>query len=180
MYVIRYNFFARDLWSMVWLIIVGIMISFLFWFLFSPLVVKIDTRVPEAELQWKSIGSIWIWFEDEWWLSMRILFYRKTIRLSEIKTRQKKIKEVTEKKKSKGKMKLGRLLRKMIRVIKTFRVAEWQLAIDAGDYTRNAQLFPLNFLPYSFEHLHINFTEDNYLVLKIKNRPWKIVYAFLR
>ena len=77
-------------------------------------------------------------------------------------------------------MKLSRLLKKMLRVVKTFRVTEWQLAIDAGDYTRNAQLYPLNFLPCAFEHLHINFMEDNYMVLKIRNCPWKIVYTLLR
>jgi hypothetical protein len=165
---------------MVWLIVVGVLISLLCWFLFSPLVMKIDTRIPWAVLQWISIGSMRIWYEDEWWLNMRILFYHKTMRLSEIRIKPKKRKDTTEEKKSTRKMKLSRLLKKMIRVIKTFRVTEWQLAIDTGDYTRDAQLYPLNFLPYTFQHLHINFFEENYLVLKIRNRPWKILYAFLR
>jgi hypothetical protein len=102
------------------------------------------------------------------------------MRLSEMKTKQKKIKDATVKKKGKGKMKISRVLKKAIRVIKTFRVTEWHLAIDTGDHTCNAQLYPLNFLPYTFKHLHINFHDQNYLVLKIRNRPWKILYAFLR
>lgn len=77
-------------------------------------------------------------------------------------------------------MKIRQLLKKAVRIIKTFRVTEWRLAVDTGDHTRNAQLYPLNFLPGTFRHLQINFRDENYLVLKIRNRPWKILYAFLR
>ncbi len=68
----------------------------------------------------------------------------------------------------------------MIRVLRTFRVTEWRVAIDTGDYARNAQLYPMNFLPYAFKHLDINFRDENFLVLRIRNRPWKMIYAFLR
>ena len=133
-----------------------------------------------AKLEWISIGKAVLWYDNEWWLSMRILFYKKTIRFSEIKSKPKKIKEPTSKKKPKRRMKIKQLLKKIVRIIKTFRVTEWQLAVDTGDHTQNAQLYPLNFLPYAFKHLHINFSNENYLLLKIRNRPWKILYAFLR
>jgi hypothetical protein len=58
-------------------------------------------------------------------------------------------------------------------------VEEWRLAMDTGDYILNARLFPLNFLPGCRNHLHINFLEENYLYLKIRNYPWKIIYAFV-
>jgi len=72
------------------------------------------------------------------------------------------------------------MLLKAARMARTFHILEWKLAIDTGDYTRNAQLYPLNFMPGAFSHLQVNFRDENYLVLKISNRPWKIVYAFLR
>lgn len=72
------------------------------------------------------------------------------------------------------------MLKKIIRVIKTFRVTRWQLAVDTGDYVRNAQLYPLNYTKYTFNHLYINFTGENYLTLTIRNRPWKIIYALLK
>ena len=75
---------------------------------------------------------------------------------------------------------LNKLLKKMPRVAKTFRVSEFRLAIDTGDYIRNAQLYPLNFLPHGYQHLFVNFNDENFLVLKIINRPWKILYGFLR
>ncbi len=73
-----------------------------------------------------------------------------------------------------------RLLKKMIRVMRTFRVIEWQLSVDTGDYIRNAWLYPLNFLPYGHGHLYINFREENYFFTRIRNRPWKMLVAYLR
>ena len=141
---------------------------------------EIDTRIPGAGLRWISIGNVRVWYENEWLLSMRILFYRKTIRISEIKRTPKKINDGKTKKKEKRKMEIVRILKKMIRMLKTFRVTEWNVAIDTDDYIRNAQLYPLNYLPGILGHLHINFQDENYVVLKIRNRPWKIIYAFLR
>jgi hypothetical protein len=141
---------------------------------------EIDTRIPVAKLRWISIGKAVIWYEDEWWLSIRLLFYQKTIRFSEMKSRYKKIKVATPKRKPKRRMKVRLMIKKILRVIKTFRVIEWRLAVDTGDHTRNAQLYPLNFLPGMFQHLQINFRDENFLVLKITNRPWKIIFAFFR
>ena len=97
-----------------------------------------------------------------------------------MKSKPKKMKDPTAKRKPKRRMKISRVLKKLIRVLKTFRITEWQLAVDTGDHTRNAQFYPLNFLPYTYKNLNINFCDENYLVLKIRNRPWKIVFAFLR
>ena len=72
------------------------------------------------------------------------------------------------------------VLKKTFRIINTFRVTKWHLAVDTGDHTHNARLYPLNFLPGNFNHLHVNFRNESYLLLKIRNRPWKIINAFLR
>ncbi|HLG40915.1 MAG TPA: hypothetical protein VI461_14645 [Chitinophagaceae bacterium] len=165
---------------MLWLIILVVIAAFVCWLLFSPLILEIDTRIPRAGLRWINIGNAWIWYENEWWLSFRILFFRKTIRFAEIKSKPKKIAGVKKKRKRKRKMQPMSLLKKIIRVLKTFRVTKWQLAVDTGDYVRNAQLYPLNYTKYTFNHLYINFTGENYLTLGIRNRPWKIIYALLK
>jgi hypothetical protein len=165
---------------MVWLIIVIVIIGLLSWLLISPVVMKVDTRMPEAGLRWLGIGEAKIWYEDEWWFWWRILFYQKKMRFSEIKAKKKVTKQTETKKKRKRKMKINRMLKKGIRVMRTFNVEEWQLAIDTGDYIRNAQLYPLNFSPYSFQHLAVNFNDENFLVMKIRNRPWKMLLALLK
>ncbi|MGZ8557234.1 MAG: hypothetical protein ACXWWC_02820 [Chitinophagaceae bacterium] len=166
---------------MIWLLVVlASLLIFLGWLLVSPVELEIDSRIPNAKLRWASAGKAVIWYDDEWWLSMRILFYKKTIRFSEIKRKPKKIKEAAAKKKPEKRVKRNRPLKKIVRMIKTFRVTDWKLALDTGDYTLNAQIFPLNFFPYTFKHLLINNSDENYLVLKIRSRPWKMLYAFLR
>jgi hypothetical protein len=165
---------------MFWVILLIVIAAFLCWLLFSPFEIEIDTRIARAALRWISIGNAYIWYENEWWLSFQILFYHKTIRFSEIKLKPKKITGDKTRQKPKRKMKMSRLLKISLRVIKTFRVKEWQLAIDTGDNVRNAQLYPLNFMRFAGNHLHINFMDENYFRLKVRNRPWKILYAFLR
>ena len=92
----------------------------------------------------------------------------------DIKTSPKK--STPKKKKQQKKMPT---LNKMIQVLKSFKVKQWQLAADTGDTTWNARLYPFNFLPACHSHLHVNFADENYLYFKIINRPWKMIWAFL-
>ena len=163
---------------MIWLIIILVLILFIAWLLLSPVIMEIDTRVPHAGLRWVSIGNVNIWYDEEWWLSMQILFFRKTIRFSNLKRKTKKTRKRIAKKKKKGNP-ISKLS-KMIMVIKTFRVTEWHLSVDTNDPVLNAQLYPLNYWHSVYGHLNINFNEENYLLVRIRNRPWKILYAFMR
>src|SRR5438046_9872497 len=129
---------------MIWLIIILSFICLLLGLLlFSLIIVEVDTRIAKAELRWQGIGMVRVWYEDGWWLSMKVPFYRKTFRFVDIKKESKAPKDQSRKKRNKrpGMM---RMLRKSIKVIKTFRVIEWRLAIDTGDYSSNAQLYHLN------------------------------------
>jgi hypothetical protein len=163
---------------MIWLLGILLFICLLLlWFLVSPLILEIDSRKPAAMLKWVSIGKAMTWYDDEWWLSFRILFFQKKMRLSSIKGKQKKVAAPPVKK---TKRRTRPPFRKILNVIRTFRVEEWRLAIDTGDYPRNAQIYPLNFLPKLRDHLRVNFNDENYLYVRIRNRPFKILYAYLR
>lgn len=166
---------------MMWVIGIVIFLLFiLFLLLLSPLSMEVDTRIPGASFHWQNIGRAAIWYDEEWRLSMQLFFYSKTMSIHQLKKKPGKKKTAVQKKK---KIKAGsrfQKIQKMIRVLKTFRVTEWKLALDTGDYTRNAQLYPLNFIPYAAEHVHINFTGETYLLLKTRNRPWNILVAYFR
>ena len=166
---------------MVWLVIIVLFIClFTTWLLFSPIELDIDTRRACAEFRWLGIGRVIVWFEDEWWLSARVLFYRKTMRFPKKGPGPKKVNKAPVQGRQKGKLKTARMLQKATRMIRTFRVLEWQLTIDTGSHSLNAQLYPLNFSPKTVGHLHVNFNDENFLAVKIRNRPWKLLYAFLR
>jgi hypothetical protein len=151
------------------------------WILFSPLEFKIDTRVPVIMIQWKSIGSARLLYEDEeWWLQMRVLFFSKKLNLVQmIFSDKKKRKRKDESRRKKNGVK-HKTIFKFFRVLKTFQIVQWKMAFSADDNTKNAYWYWLNFFPLTRQHVHINFFDENYLVLIIRNKGWRIVHAFLK
>ena len=160
------------------IIILLVFLLIISWILFSTFIFEIDTRIPHAGLRWRSIGYARIWYDEEWWLGFRVLFFRKKLRLSEI--HGKKSRDRKQKPKKQGKKASRLSMQKAIRVVKTFKVRDWQLAIDTGDYTTNAKLYPANFFPYFFRHIEVNFLSENYFYIKVENNAWRILYAFIR
>jgi hypothetical protein len=102
------------------------------------------------------------------------------MRLSELLEKNNKTGSQKKKKPVRHKKRTSVNFQKIIRLISTFKIKDWQLGIDTGDFANNARLYPLNFIPYCNKHVQINFTGENFLYLKIVNSPWRIVYAFLR
>lgn len=167
-----------NLCRMTWLLVIlSFIILLLLWLLWAPLQLEIDTRKPAANFKWSGIGRANVWYDEEWWLSFRVFFFHKTIRLASMKAKPKKIAGQRVKK---AKRKPKGFLKKMIRVLRSFQVKEWRLAVDTGDYTMNAQLYPLNFFSRLHQHLFVNFNGENYLYIRIQNRPAKMLYAFFR
>jgi hypothetical protein len=164
---------------LVWLItILCALCLFLCWLLVSPVELKIDTVHAQATFRWLSIGSVHIWYEDEWWLGIRIFFFRKTVQLSKMRKRPKKATAKSPKRHKQSNTKS--ILKKVTQVIGTLQITEWQLAIDSGRYDLNARLYPLNFLSWTTGHLFINFQGNNFLVAKLRGQPWKIIAAFIK
>ena len=164
----------------VWILILIFPFLILCWFLFAPLELQIDTRTPRASVRWVSIGLVMVLYEKEkWWLKMSLGFFHKQWDLEKlIVRRKKKIKAAPSIHRKRPNRRVR--LKKVLNVIKTFRVIEWELAIDTDDVVRNAWLYPLNFFPRARRHVNINFAGENFLAIKIRNAPWKLAYAFLK
>ncbi|OQP58173.1 hypothetical protein A3860_07565 [Niastella vici] len=143
-----------------------------------PLYIEIDTRVPEANLRWVSVGQCRIWFQQEWLLNVQILFYRHTFRLS-AQTGKKKKPAEKKARAAKPKNMLPKL-KKGWQVLRSCTVQQWQLSIDTGDFAKNAELYPFTFYPALCGHLRINFTNENYFFIRIHNQVWKMLMAYLR
>jgi hypothetical protein len=166
---------------MAWVIgILALLVLIICLLLLSIIILEVDTRVPQAALRWGVIANAKIWYAGEWWLKLQFPFYRKTFRIADMKSKRTKRKAIIEKEKPKKRRKLNLIIKKIYRVIKSFQVSEWKLALDSGNYVTNAQIYPLNFFPKVFKHLFINFNGENYLVLKVSNRAWKMLYNYLK
>ncbi|HLO81054.1 MAG TPA: hypothetical protein VK166_08850 [Chitinophagaceae bacterium] len=164
---------------MFWLLgLLMLILLLITWLMTAPLEMKLDTRIPAAELTWKTIARARVWYEHAWLIRFRIFFFSKTVRLTELKRSPGKAKKVTARKSKPSRLK--NMPGRFLNVVRSFTVTECTLAMDTGDYTTNARLYFLNYAPLTRGHLFMNFNDENYLVLKIRNRPWKIIFAFFR
>lgn len=139
------------------------------WLLAAPLVVQLDTRIPCLTIEWMWIFR-WIWRP-------------KTEAPASPKKDTRKPRKKQEKKRPR-KRPVEWIMRKMvksIRVIGTFRVQKLEIALDTGDPVKTAKMYPFNYYPYPpGKKVYINFAGENYLFLRITNRPWRILFAWFR
>ena len=161
-----------------WVIVFILPLLILGWLLLAPLQLQIDTRIPEISFRWISVGKAKIVYEqDKWWLKISVFFFFKQWDLEGLIFKPKK---KVRKNRPKTKRGFSKWLRKLFNLLKTFRVTKWRIAIDTGDDVRNAWLYSLNFYPGISRHFCVNFFDENYLLLEIRNAPWKMVYALMK
>jgi hypothetical protein len=164
----------------VWIIVIIFLVLILSWLLFAPLELQVDTRTPQACVRWITIGKAILTYENEkWWLRMRVLFFHKQWELEKLLFAKKKRRKPAKRIKKQAKPAANKL-RKFFNVMKSFRVTKWQVGIDTGDVTEVASLYPLNFLPHTWKHCHLNFIDENYFLMTVRNTPWKLAYAFFK
>ena len=92
---------------------------------------------------------------------------------------RKRKKKTAQRRRKKSKEKF-RLILKFFKMINTFQIVQWEIAYCADDYTENAYQYWLNFFPLTAGHIRINFFDENYLVLIIRNKAWRMAYAFIK
>ncbi|HUH32426.1 MAG TPA: hypothetical protein VLZ28_00655 [Daejeonella sp.] len=170
---------------MFWIIIALIFLLIIAWLLLSPIEMDIDTRVPHAYFNWITIGKALVIYENEdWFLKVRVLMFHKEWALSKMlldQPRKKNIKKKSIPEKSrKGRTGSKIPWRRFLKMCSTFRVTEWQLALDANDHFRHIVLYPFNFFPYIGKHLFINFEDQTYFFIRMRNQPWRILYAWIK
>ncbi|WP_231928652.1 hypothetical protein [Formosa sp. Hel1_31_208] len=72
-------------------------------------------------------------------------------------------------------------LKKVIRVLRSFTIKQFQMDIDTGDCITNAKLYPcfafLNF--YCGSQLDVNFNGRNRVLLFVENRPIRLIRSFI-
>jgi len=151
------------------------------WLLSSPITLEMDTRLPEAQLRWKGICAVRLVYEKEqMWLYLRTLFIKKKWQLKGRGSKRAGGKNIRGASTRRKKRRRGIPFSKMIRVLQTFRVDVLSIALDTGDPVLNAQLYPLTFFPFrAGRTIRINFEDCNYVLLRISNRPWRALAAWL-
>lgn len=153
------------------------------WVLIAPLTLRIDTVSGDYDLRLRGIGGMRLQAgPGDWVVKARVLFWKKEWDL------WRWLGQARRRKKGDGKARQPKTSRrrsrriswkKMVRILKSFRVRRFRVEIDTDDYVLNAYLFPVFHL-LSRGRLQINFNGRNDIQIEITNRIGRIAWAWLR
>jgi len=158
--------------------------------LFTPLILQIDSQRDVYQLRWgRLIRAELLFSEAEAMLRIRAFFFRKSWKIEDLILGALRFKDQNkEKKAQKEKPKKGRRkrrkksrfgFRRIVRILRTFRVDYCKIEWDADDYVRNAWLFPVFYYLSNDKQrqLRINFLGRRSLALRLHNRIWNVIWA---
>jgi len=139
--------------------------------LFAPLSIVIDTSTHSYYVELKPIIKISAVSHERELLKIHThVFF---LNFDYFPIQPKKKKKLTTKKQPKK-------LKRLFRIIKSFKVKKFFIDVDTGDCIVNAKLYPVfGLLNYKGGHFNINFNGRNKLVLHIQNRPIYIIKSFI-
>jgi hypothetical protein len=153
------------------------------WLLLAPFSLRLDTYRDEYYLKWHSIGSArLLLLEGELAIGLRLGPWRKQFYPLRpgAKPKAEEEKPALPHPAKAKKPRRPFPWRKMRRVLRTFRVREFQLEIDTDDFARNAWLFPLvHSIGPLRRSVHVNFLGRNEGVLVVQNRLWDMGWAWV-
>lgn len=164
------------------MIVVGIfilLILLLLGLLLVPIQIYINTANNQYYLQLKGVARANLEGDTEEVIRIKLKVFFTNFYFYPLKkigaAKPKKLKKSTVKKPKKGIP-----VKKIRRVLNSFKVKELFVDIDTGDYISNAKLYPVfAFLNYYRGGFNINFEGRNQVVLFIQNRPIHIIKSFI-
>lgn len=170
---------------MAW-IVLSVLLLFVIYLLFVPLVLYIDTDQRVGYLQVKGIARASFEADEKELIRIRLdalftHFYFYPLRKIFESKGKKKHKEKRQKKGS-GKstadwIRIGKTGKRLLR---SFQVRKFRVAIDTGDCIQNARLYPVAaFVDRYLFDFQVNYQDRNYLGIHLVNRPIHILKAFI-
>lgn len=161
-------------------VILGLFAGLVLYLLFAPFYLEIDTSksICMARLHWLGVARLLI-RENSLVLRWRILGIGKDTDLV-VETRGPKSSKPNKRSKKPRKA-ADPPLRKIIAVIRSFKVNKFSLQLDTGNMELNGLLFPwLSGVSWLLHrNVWINFNDRNELILEIENNAFRVLRAFL-
>ncbi|HOY17150.1 MAG TPA: hypothetical protein PLC89_07655 [Haliscomenobacter sp.] len=162
-------------------IIIGILVVLLAGFLFSPLVLQVDTSKSHYVLRWGMGRLQFIPTPDDWLLSIGFSFWRKKVSLLKLLAKPaKKEQDSTSKPKKKRQDRKPWSFQRLLHIIQTFQVRQFRLDLDTDDFVTNAYLYPVfRALSTPTRALTINFQGRSQCAFEVKNRMINVLIALI-
>lgn len=156
---------------MVFLYVFIAIILLLSWPLLSTVTLRLDTRLPQLTIDWKTVCTLQATYEqDTIMLKIRTPFFHRSWAPANTRDHKRRRPQPT------GKHHTRPAVIRIIRVLKKCRLDALDLAADTGNPLLNAWLYPLNYIPLPARRtIRINFENDCYLRLQISAKPWRLL-----
>src|ERR1041385_3113302 len=161
------------IWFLSLLILLLLLLCYL---LFAPFYLEINSNTGLFRMRFHKLASVRIFAIDNYlFMDLKIMWWHKIIDLlAPKKTHMKK-----EIKRTREKQKIS--LRKILLVIKTFKVNKFYLTIDTGSMWLNGMIYPL-FLWLGMRlkrNVTINFVNENEIIFETENNLFRVLRVYI-
>lgn len=160
------------------LVILMVFVLLIIGFLLVPIDFYINTKSHQYYLRLRGLATVSMEHDQEEVLKLKLkTFFFQHYFYPLRKKSSKKQKKINDKKKTGGK---NVSIKKIVALLKSFKVKRFVLDIDTGDCLTNAKLAPLfAFLNHYVAHFNINFEDRNLLLIHLHNRPINLIKSFI-
>ena len=162
-----------------WLIIIFFLLLFSY-FLFAPFILEINSDKGIFSLRSHYIASADLaLYRDAFFLNVKIAWWRKQFNLLEPNIKDP---ETSPAKKHRQKSSKKIPFKKILNLIKSFRVRKFLISLDTDNMQWNGIMYPIFLLAehYSGRQIEINFTGENIVIMKIENNIARILWAYIK
>jgi hypothetical protein len=164
----------------IFFVIVSSLIGYIF---FAPFYLDVDSRTALYRIRFHRLTSVSFQItDDSWYIQLKILGWSKQLDLFAAKPEIGATQSRQTKKIEKAKTKRRSIsFKKIIGVLKSFRINHCQIFIDLGDVRANALLFPIIYWVKikSNENIQVNFIGKNEIVLEVENSLARMSWAYI-
>jgi len=164
--------------KMITAILFALLFLLLFGLLFIPIELYLNTNTNQCFLHLKGLVKARFENDEEELLRIRVRFFFKNFHFYPLRKLGAPKRQKLGVKKDKKHQ--GIKPKRILRLLKSFRIKKLSVNIDTGDYLLNARLYPVfAFLNYHKGNFNINFEGSNKMVLHLQNRPIYIIKSFI-
>ncbi len=167
------------------LILLGVIGAIFSYLLFAPFYLEVDSTKGFLRLRFHRLASADLRIVDFYpILELRVFGWKKKMDLlktmktsKEKSSKRKKI----ENKKGKKSSWMKVTLKKIVGVLKSFKINKCELLIDSGNVQLNGILYPIFYLAgyYYNKNISINFVNKNVIILEIENSVARMSRAYI-
>jgi len=145
-----------------------------------PIVMVIDTRGNQYYIHLKGLAKANVVNDEKeiFKIKLKVLFFN--FNFYPLNKKTKVLYDNEKKKKPKKRYSKQVSFKTGLRVLKSFKIKQFDMNLDTGDCICNAKLYPIfAFLNHYRGGFHINFQGRNHLILVLENRPIRIIKSFI-